>query len=174
MLKRVLLASLAVVFVSMQVGMAMAAATGNPDTGPGCGLGKLAWQNYPHQKTIGVQTMESTTNGLVGNQTFGISSGTSGCTNDGQFWAEHKVNAFAALNFENLTQDMAQGHGEHLTSLATLMGVPADQQPAFFAMTQEKYASLVKTGDTSPVAMIKALNEAVATHPMLAKVSSKK
>lgn len=169
MLKKVFLLSVAVLF-GMQAGLAMAA---NPDTGPGCGLGKLAWQNYPHQKVIGIQTMEATTNGLMGNQTFGITSGTSGCTNDGKFWAEHKVNAFAALNFENLTQDMAQGHGEHIASLATLMGIPADQQPAFFAMTQEKYASLVTAGETSPVAMVKALNEAVATHPMLAKVSLK-
>jgi hypothetical protein len=169
MLKKVFLLSVAVLF-GMQAGLAMAA---NPDTGPGCGLGKLAWQNYPHQKVIGIQTMEATTNGLMGNQTFGITSGTSGCTNDGKFWAEHKVNAFAALNFENLAQDMAQGHGEHIASLATLMGIPADQQPAFFAMTQEKYASLVTAGETSPVAMVKALNEAVATHSMLAKVSLK-
>jgi len=171
MLKRVLLASLVVAFVGMQVGMVMAA-EGNPDTGPGCGLGKIAFQNYPHQKTIGIQTLEATTNGIVGNQTFGISSGTSGCTNDGKFWAEHKVNAFASLNFENLSQDMAQGRGEHLASLATLMGIPAAQQPAFFAMTQEKYASLMAAGETSPVALVKALNEAVATHPMLAKVSA--
>jgi hypothetical protein len=117
--------------------------------------------------------MEATTNGLMGNQTFGISSGTSGCTNDGKFWAQEKVNVFAALNFENLAQDMAQGQGEHIASLATLMGIPADQQPAFFAMTQEKFASFVSAGETSPVAMVKALNEAVATHPMLAKVSLK-
>lgn len=173
MMKRVLMASLAVAFMGMQVGLAMANA-GNPDTGPGCGLGKLAWQNYPHQKTIAVQTMEATTNGTFYSQTFGISSGTSGCTNDGKFWAQEKVNVFAALNFENLAQDMAQGQGEHLASLATLMGIPAAQQPAFFAMTQEKYASLVTAGETSPVALVKALNEAVATHPMLAKVSLNK
>src|SRR3990167_8236927 len=119
MLKKVLMASLAVAFVGMQVGMAMAA-EGNPDTGPGCGLGKLAWQNYPHQKTIAVQTMEATTKGTFYSQTFGISSGTSGCTNDGKFWAQEKVNVFAAFNFENLAQDMAQVQGEHLTSLATL------------------------------------------------------
>ena len=171
-MKKMIMLGVVGVFVVMQGGFALAA--GNPDTGPGCGLGKLAWQNYPHQKTIGVQTMEATTNGLMGNQTFGISSGTSGCTNDGKFWAQEKVNVFAALNFENLAQDMAQGQGEHLASLATLMGIPADQQPAFFAMTQEKYASLVKAGETSPVALVKALNEAVATHPVLAKVSLKK
>lgn len=169
MSKKVLILSVAVL-LGMQAGLAMAA---NPDTGPGCGLGKLAWQNYPHQKVIGIQTMEATTNGLMGNQTFGISSGTSGCTNDGKFWAEQKVNAFASLNFENLAQDMAQGQGEHLASLATLMGISAAQQPAFFAMTQEKYASLVAAGETSPVALVKALNEAVATNPMLAKVSVK-
>jgi hypothetical protein len=171
-MKKVIMLGAVGVFLAVQGGFAMAA--GNPDTGPGCGLGKLAWQNYPHQKVIGIQTMEATTNGLMGNQTFGITSGTSGCTNDGKFWAEHKVNAFAALNFENLAQDMAQGHGEHIASLAALMGIPADQQPAFFAMTQEKYASLVTAGETSPVAMVKALNEAVATHPMLANVSLKK
>ncbi len=108
MMKRVLLASLAVAFMGMQVGLAMANA-GNPDTGPGCGLGKLAWQNYPHQKVIGIQTMEATTNGLMGNQTFGISSGTSGCTNDGKFWAQEKVNVFAALNFENLRKIWLRG-----------------------------------------------------------------
>jgi DUF3015 family protein len=171
-MKKVIILGAVGVFLAVQGGFAMAA--GNPDTGPGCGLGKLAWQNYPHQKLIGIQTMEATTNGLMGNQTFGITSGTSGCTNDGKFWAEHKVNAFAALNFENLAQDMAQGHGEHIASLATLMGIPADQQPAFFAMTQEKYESLVTAGETSPIAMVKALNEAVATHPMLANVSLKK
>lgn len=171
-MKKLLMLAVVGVFVATQGGFALAA--GNPDTGPGCGLGKLAWENYPHQKTIGVQTMEATTNGSFGTNTFGISSGTSGCTNDGKFWAEHRVNAFAALNFENLSQDMAQGHGEHLASLATLMGIPAAQQPAFFAMTQEKYASLVTAGETSPVAMVKALNEAVATHPMLAQVSLQK
>jgi hypothetical protein len=51
---------------------------------------------------------------------------------------------FAQLNFENLSQEMAQGQGEHLASLATLMGVPAEHQAEFFAMTQERYTTLVK------------------------------
>jgi hypothetical protein len=172
MMKRVLVLSVAVLF-GLQVGIALAAPTGNPDTGPGCGLGKLAWQNYPHQKTIGVQAMQATTNG-TGMNTFAISSGTSGCTNDGQVWASEKTNVFVAVNFNNLSQDMAQGHGEHLTSLATLMGIPADQQPAFFTMTQDRYAFFVKAGESSPAAMVKALNDAVATHPTLVKVSLNK
>jgi hypothetical protein len=57
--------------------------------------------------------------------------------------------------------------------MATLMGVPAEHQAEFFAMTQERYTSLVKAGEASPVAMVKALNEAIAGHPVLAQVSTR-
>ena len=166
-MKKVLLLSVALLF-GMQAGLAMAA---NPDTGPGCGLGKLAWADFKNQKNIAPQVMMATTNGTFGSNTFGISSGTSGCTNDGQVWADQKVTMFALLNFENLTQEMAQGGGEHLASLATLMDVPAEQHPAFFAMTQERYLSLVQAGETSSVALVKSLNEAIAKNPVLAQAS---
>ena len=160
---------LAVAVVCFSAAGAMAA---NTDNGPGCGLGKLAWADYKHQKNIFPQAMMATTNGTFGSNTFGISFGTSGCTNDGKWMAEYKVTMFAEINFENLSQEMAQGHGEHLTSLATLMGVPADQQPAFFALTQEQYTTLIQSGETAPVAMIKALNAAMAGHPVLAQLSA--
>ena len=169
MSKKMIMLSVAVLF-GMQAGLAMAA---NPDTGPGCGLGKLAWGDYAHQKNIAPQVMMATTNGSFGSGTFGISSGTSGCTNDGKVMAEHKTTMFAQLNFENLSQEMAQGQGEHLASLATLMGVPSEQHAAFFSMAQERYTSLIKTGETSPVAMVKAINDAIATHPVFAKASSR-
>ena len=168
-MKKVLLLSVAVLF-GMQVGLAMAA---NPDSGPGCGLGKLAWGDYKGQKEIAPQVLMATTNGTFGSQTFGISSGTSGCTNDGKIMAEQKTTVFASLNFNALSAEMAQGQGEHLASLATLMGVPAEHQAAFFAMTQERYTSLVRAGETSPVALVKALNDAIAGHPVLAQVSTR-
>ena len=114
-----------------QAGLAMAA---HPDIGPGCGLGKLAWADYKSQMNIAPQVMMATTNGTFGSGTFGISSETSGCKNDGQIMSEHKTNLFADLNFDNLSQEMAQGKGEHLASLATLMGIPADQHSAFFCL----------------------------------------
>jgi len=65
---------------------------------------------------------------------------------------------------------MAQGQGEHLASLATLMGVPVEHRAEFFAMTQERYTSLVQPGETSPTAMVKALYDAMARHPILARL----
>ena len=73
-----------------QVGIA--SALGNPDNGPGCGLGKLAWSDYGGQKQIAPQVFMATTNGTFGSQTFGISSGTSGCTNDGLIMKNKHMN----------------------------------------------------------------------------------
>ena len=162
----------AVAVVCFSGGGAIAA---NPDTGPGCGLGKVAWEGYGHPKNILPQLLMSTTNNtILPWQAFGISSGTLGCTNDGIVMAEEKVNVYAAINFENLAQEMAQGRGEHLASLATLMGVPAEHQAEFFALTQEKYTTLIQAGEATPVAMLKALNAVMAGHPVLAQVSTKR
>ena len=156
------------------IGMSGMALGNPPNNGPGCGLGKLAWEDSSQKESIGGQVLMATTNGTFGSQTFGISSGTSGCTNDGKIFASEKVNVFAAVNFENLAQEMAQGHGEHLTSLATLMGIPVVQQPAFFAMTQEKYTTLIQAGETSPKAVVKAIHDAMDNHPVLAQATISK
>lgn len=155
------------VFVAMQGGIALAA--GTPDTGPGCGLGKELWKNYPNAKTKGAQILMATTNGSFGTQTFGISTGTLGCSDNGQWWAEQKATMFAEVNADALAQEMAQGSGEHLASMATLLGVPQQQHGAFFAMAQARYASLSLAGDISAGAMVKTLNEGISADPLLAK-----
>jgi hypothetical protein len=65
---------------------------------------------------------------------------------DGTLKAEHKVIAFAAFNFDNLRQDMAQGHGEYLASFATIAGVPVEQQPEFFRSAQNMYPIVYAEG----------------------------
>jgi len=154
------------------MGMSGMALGNPPNNGPGCGLGKLAWADSSQKETIGGQVLMATTNGTFGSQTFGISSGTSGCSNDGKIFASEKVNVFTAMNFDNLAQEMAQGRGEHLTSLATLMGVPEKNHQVFFAMTQENYTTLVQAGETSPKAVVKALHDAMAGHVVLAKATT--
>ena len=154
-----------------QVGIAMA--YGNPDNGPGCGLGKLAWSDYEHQKNIAPQVMMATTNGTFGSQTFGISFGTSGCTNDGQVMAARKTDMFVASTFESLSEDLARGQGEHLASLAMMMGVTVEHQPAFFSLAQDRYRILMERGEDSPLAVIKAIQEAAVENPLLAGIAER-
>ena len=146
----------------------------HPDTGPGCGLGKLAWGDYPNQQAISAQIFMSTTNLTFGTQSFGISSGTSGCTNDGLIAQNEKMNAFATFNFDDIAQEMAQGHGEHLTSLAALMDIPSDQHEIFFAIAQEKYTTLITEGEASPTAVIKSIYRAMGNYPILVQTATSK
>jgi hypothetical protein len=68
-----------------------------------------------------------------------------------RFGASEKAHVFAVINFENLSEEMAQGKGEHLASLASLMRIPEAQHGAFFALTQERYSTFLQEGETSSV-----------------------
>lgn len=156
----------ALAIVCLQAGIATA--TPNPDTGPGCGLGKKLWEDWKGQKQIAPQVFMASTN-VTGSYSFSISSGTSGCSHDGRIWDSERASLFIGINYASLSEDMARGGGEHLASLATLMHVPLEQQPEFFAMTQERYASLVMGGEDDPGVVAEALREAISVHPALAE-----
>ncbi|OAI46414.1 hypothetical protein AYO43_06320 [Nitrospira sp. SCGC AG-212-E16] len=142
-------------------------ATPNPDTGPGCGLGKKLWEGWKGQKQIAPQVFMASTN-MTGSYSFAISSGTSGCSNDGRIWDSERASLFIGINYASLTEDMARGGGEHLASLATLMHVPLEYQPEFFAVAQERFPSLVKEGEDDPIVIAEALKKTMMTHPVLA------
>jgi len=133
--------------------------------GPGCGLGKVVFEKEP--KSILLQHLGSTLN--VPSQPFAISTGISGCTNNGMIVKEQQTTMFASLNFENLSREMAQGHGEHLASLAILMGIPSERQSEFFSLAQAQYLSLIQDGETSPKDMLTALQSAMVGQSRQAK-----
>ncbi|MEO5656144.1 MAG: DUF3015 domain-containing protein [Nitrospiria bacterium] len=136
-------------------------------SGPGCGLGYMLFKG---QRGVVPQVLAATTNGTFGNQTFGMSTGTLGCSQDGIVSREHELKVYAEATIDNLAQEMAQGQGEHLASLAALIGVPADLQPVFFQLTQQQYAVLFPADDTSAADMLTALSSALAADPVLSTV----
>ncbi len=116
-------------------------------------------------------TFDTTSDGI----TNFLSSTTPGAwfTSEGLVKDEYKVTAFTTLNFQNLKEDMARGQGEYLTSLGTLIGVPADHQAEFFALTQAKYPFLVSSDRTTPGEMLAALSQELSASPNLNKLGVK-
>ena len=55
---------------------------------------------------------------------------------------EQRLRAFAAYNFENLSQDIARGQGEYLASFTTLLDVPVQRHEALFRLVQQSYPVL--------------------------------
>jgi hypothetical protein len=81
----------------------------------GCGLGNLAMGKDS-------QVLAATTNGTFGSQTFGITSGTSNCTDDGAVSAANQMPMFIESNHVALANDVARGSGETLANLSEVMG----------------------------------------------------
>lgn len=86
-------------------------------------------------------------------------------TSDGLVQEDQKVNLYTAATFENLQQDMARGGGEYLTSLGTLMQVPADRQQEWDASVQSHYADLLPSSGTQAPEMMSRLTRTVSTDP---------
>ena len=105
----------------------------------GCGLGSIAWEG---QNGLMSQTLAATTNGIFGNQTFGITSGTSNCEQYKSFTYNEKVDTFVAENMDNLARDIARGQGEYVNTLAVLMEVPDLKKASFRSQLQAHFSDI--------------------------------
>ena len=92
----------------------------------GCGLGSMAWRG---QSGVVPQILAVTTNASFGNQTFGISSGTSGCDQNGRITGgtQRMVLNFLENNMEQYALDASRGEGETLDTLAGIMEVDKNE-----------------------------------------------
>lgn len=104
----------------------------------GCGLGTVLFQANANDSSL-LQAFQATTNGTFGNQTFGISSGTSECTQPKKFVRNERLNEFVHANLDTLAKDIAQGRGESVQTLAELMQIPADQRDGFYRNLQAHF-----------------------------------
>jgi hypothetical protein len=106
----------------------------------GCGLGSVVFGTEKGAKQI----LAATTNGISGNQTFGISTGTLNCDPSGIF---AKANAFVETNKVALETDIVRGQGETMATLGEMMSCENAQ---FGSELKNRYqASFPQGGATS-------------------------
>ena len=101
----------------------------------GCGLGSLAMGKD------GSQSSAATTNGTFGSQTFGITSGTSNCSDD-ESRAALDQEAYIRANFASLAKDAAAGQGQYLAALSMLLGCKGEAKATLFAQTKAHHDTL--------------------------------
>jgi len=150
---------IAVAFSLMLVGSAIAAGQAHQNTG--CGLGTLLFKNNADNSIV-LQTFQATTNGIYGNQTFGITTGTSDCAQPKNFVSNQQMNEFMVANMDNLARDIAQGRGETLDAFAELAGVPAEKRPEFYAQLQSGFTRIFTS---SNVQMASVMDNISAVSP---------
>jgi len=146
----------AVVVASLVIaGVAFA---GQAASNTGCGLGTMLFKNNADNSVV-LQTFQATTNGIYGNQTFGITTGTSECKQPKNFVSNQQLNEFMVANMDNLARDIAQGRGETLDTFAELLGVPAEKRPEFYSQLQSGFARIF----TSPGVQMASVMDNIST-----------
>jgi hypothetical protein len=132
----------------------------------GCGAGSILFEG---QSGVAPQVLAATTNGIFGNQTFGISSGTLGCSQDGTVSVPHKVAMFIDTNLDKLAYEMAVGEGETLDSLASLIGVSEADRAAFSLAVRTHFGEIISSEQVSSADVADALNRVLASDETLAQ-----
>jgi hypothetical protein len=145
---------------------AMAAGENNVGS---CGWGSKV---FAGQRGVVPQIGATSTNGTSGNQTFAITSGTSGCTQDGAVSSNWKTAMYIDGNKSKLAQDMSKGSGESLESLAQLIGVKEADKVAFYRATKENFAQIFVSEQASADQIAAALKQVMAADSTLAQYTA--
>lgn len=126
----------------------------------GCGLGGYA---------IGEETgllwklLGTFLNGLCGNQTFAMSTGTLGCGEPQSLAMNEQLNIYVADNMDALAVDIAQGEGESLDALAEIASIPETKQPALNSKLQANFGQIFSASDVTHETVVREISQIIQT-----------
>lgn len=130
---------------------------------PGCGVGAMVWKG---QSGIAPHVLAATTNGIFGNQTFGMTTGTLGCqTNE----SVQSMAMYMDSNIDKVARDMSRGSGENLETLAVLLGVEESDRGEFSQLLQDNFASVFPDADTTSDQAVDAIVALLEQNERLSK-----
>jgi hypothetical protein len=129
-----------------------------------CGWGSKLFQG---QKGIAPQVLAVTTNGTSGNQTFAISSGTSGCTQNGVVTSSWKTAAYLDGNMTKFARDASRGNGETIDTLANLLQVRAEHRQIFAQTLKNNFRTIFASDSASSTEVLAALKTVLGSDETL-------
>jgi hypothetical protein len=137
-------------------------------------VGQCGWGSkvFDGQSGMVPQVLAVTTNGTFGNQTFGITSGTSGCTQDGKVSSSWKTSLFIDGNKGALARDMSVGGGETLESLAHLLGIEGQDRVAFGRIAKDNVARIFPSSNVTSQQVAMNLRDVLAGDAQLARYTA--
>lgn len=139
---------------------AMAVAPG----GPNCGWGNLLFEG---QSGLGSHIIASITNGTSGNNTFGMTTGTNGCSTSGTLTYGGKSMISSIMG--EFSEDVAAGDGDAMDTVAVIYGVHKDDRATFAKVMHENFTVIFPSEDVTADEMIASIEEVMKADPTLSK-----
>jgi len=151
-MKRLIIA----ILISFMMVSVATAATVRQDCG--CGLGGMA---LAEKEGLVWNLVGTFLNGICGNQTFGMSSGTLDCGRPQKLAMLEKMNVFMADNMDAVAVDIAQGDGESLDALAEIAEIPVPMRPEFYSSLQQNFEEIYPNADVTHETVVKEITKII-------------
>jgi hypothetical protein len=125
---------------------------------------------FDGQSGLGSHIIASITNGSTGNATFGMTSGTNGCSSNGKLTYGGKSLISAVM--DEFGEDVARGDGEALTAVAVSIGVAESDRALFKSVMHDNFTTLFPSGDVTAEQVSDTIVELMRANDQLAKYVS--
>lgn len=132
--------------------------------GPGCGWGNMLFDG---QSGIGPHFIASITNGTSGNATFGMTTGTNGCTVDGTL--SYGGASLIGSIMNEFSEDVARGNGEAMNAIAVMYGIEKTDRATFATVMHENFTTLFPSENVTAEEVMASMNEVMKADSRLAK-----
>ncbi len=139
------------------------------DDNVGCGWGTMIFEG---SSGLLPNVGAATTNAFLGNQTFGISSGSLGCNQNNTIGAIQRQEMFVAGNIEQLAMDMAMGGGETLSAFAQVLEIEEADRASFYSMSKSHFVEIFSAPNVSSDEVLDNVKRVMATDQRLARYAS--
>jgi hypothetical protein len=141
--------------------VAMAGAAGGD---AGCGWGNALFKG---SNGTASHVIAAITNAFLGNNTFGMTTGTNGCSTSGTLGYGGASAVSAIMN--EFSEDVARGEGDAMNTVAVLYGVEPADRGTFAQVMHENFAVIFPSEDVTAEEMIASIEEVMKADPTLAK-----
>lgn len=125
----------------------------------GCGVGAIIFEG---KTEWWAQVLAATTNGTLGNQTFGITSGTLECDATPLIDLGH-VETFIESNENSVANELAKGNGDSITVLTYAFS--CENSSDFASAIKKNYSSIYSGLDDNPKNIAARINSVAKSVP---------
>lgn len=132
--------------------------------GGGCGWGNALFEG---QSGPAPHILAVTTNGTSGNNTFGMTTGTNGCSTSGAIGYSGK--SMLASVMDEFSEDAAKGEGEAMTAVSVAMGVSAEDRAHFAQLTHSNFSTIFPNQDVTAEQVYTSLQSMMKSDTQLSK-----
>ena len=137
--------------------------------GDNCGWGNMILEG---KSGLPVHLLATSINGTSGNATFGMTSGTNGCSTDGSLTYGGK--SLLSMNgfLNEVSEDIAMGEGEALSALIVSMGVQQQDRQHFKTVAHQNFDKIFTHQDITVEEFSSNLNSVMEADTRLSQYAS--